>query len=53
MEEDDDDEIVINTPISVNPNDKNEKEEMPNNKKIKKNSATGEIITDEEIQLEQ
>jgi len=50
--EDDEDNIVINTPISVNPNQKDKKEEIKN-KKIKKNSATWEVITDEEIQLEQ
>ena len=52
-ENEEDEDIVIDTPIAVNPNEKEEKEEPLRTKKIKKNSATWEIITDEEIQLEQ
>ena len=51
--EEEDDDIVINTPIPVNPNQKDEKKETTKEKKIKKNSATWETITDEEIELEQ
>ena len=48
-----DEDIVINTPIAVNPNQKDEKEELNNDRKIKKNSVTWETITNEEIELEQ
>lgn len=44
---------IINTPIAVDPSKKDEKDEMPKTRKIRKNSVTWEIITDEEIQLEQ
>lgn len=52
-DEDANEDIIINTPIVVNPNQKDKKEETPKTRKVKKNSATWEIITDEEIQLEQ
>lgn len=50
---DDGDKVIINTPIRVNPNKKDEKNKTINEKKVKKNSSTWEIVTDEEIQLEQ
>ena len=52
-EDEEDANIVINAPIAVNTNEKDKEEETLKTKKIKKNSATWEIITDEEIQLEQ
>ena len=52
-DEDDGDNVIIHTPIMVTPNKKDEREESIKNKKAKKNSATGEVVTDEEIQLEQ
>ena len=50
--EDDNEDLIINTTIPVNPN-KEEKEEKIDHKKTKKNSATWETLTDEEIKLEQ
>ena len=43
----------IGIPINTNPNEKDEHLKKINDKKFKKNSETWEIITDEEIQLEQ
>jgi len=52
-EKDDWDEIIINTPIQVNPNKKDKKEEKLKDKKMKKNSETWGMVTEEEIKLEQ
>ena len=57
VDEENDDEIVdenntaFTTPVNLEQKDENT--EVTKNKKIKKNSKTWEIITDEEIQLEQ
>ena len=52
-EKDDWNEIIINTPIQVNPNKKDKKEEKLKDKKMKKNSETWGMVTEEEIKLEQ
>ena len=52
-ESEDENDTVINSQIPVNPNQNSEKKETIKEKKIKKNSATGEIISEEEIELEQ
>ena len=52
-EEDNEDAININTPIAANLNKKDENEETAKFRKVKKNSATWEVVTEEEIQLEQ
>ena len=52
-DEDNQDDITISTPIPINPNQKDENEKSIKEKKIKKNSTTWEIVTDEEIELEQ
>ena len=45
--------IIINSPVDINPNQKDKDKETVKDKKTKKNSTSWEIITDEEIQLEQ
>ena len=46
-------DVIIDSPIPVNPNQKDKKEESLKIRKLKKNSATWEIVTQEEIKLEQ